>query len=108
MEEERSSAVLCSGCAEGFCLTHCEICGANKSIWGCDYSFPREGRGQSHLSFEERGLPEWRCERPGNSQAIGGAIKVALIVIAVVVLDFFTGGWLQAGLSALWSLVLGW
>ena len=106
-ERDELFADVCLKCQDGDCLAHCEICGSDKSVWGCDYSFPREGREQSHLSFRERGLPEWRCNRPGNPQAIGSAIKFMLIVIGVILLDYITGGWVQSGLSWLWSLILG-
>ncbi|MBI2036934.1 MAG: hypothetical protein HYT14_01065 [Candidatus Liptonbacteria bacterium] len=108
MEREYGGSAVCDECSEGSCLAHCEVCGSDKSVWGCDYSFPREGREQSYLSFQERGLPEWRCNRPGNPQAIGGAIKFMLIVIGVILLDYITGGWVQSGLSSLWSLIFGW
>jgi len=108
MEREYGSDTICGECSEGSCLAHCEVCGSDKSVWGCDYSFPREGRKQSYLSLREQGLPEWRCKRPGNPRAVARAIKFGLIVSGAIVLDYVTGGWLQSAFSWLWSLIFGW
>ncbi|MDP3947203.1 MAG: hypothetical protein Q8Q41_00735 [bacterium] len=108
MEPDSSGTILCESCSEGSCLAHCEICGSDKSVWDCDYAFPRSSaRPPSSTPFEFRGLPEWRCNRPGNPQAVSSAIKFGLIVIGGIMLDFLTGGWLQSTLSAIWSLIFG-
>lgn len=104
---EELNIVSCEKCSAGSCLEHCEVCGYHRSVWDCDYAFPRaSARPQSSVSIEFRGLPEWHCRKPNLSARVDHAVVVVLLVVGLIVLDFFLGGRLIHGnLSALWSFI---